>query len=115
MYVDMFTTKPLHFSLGLLTHEFFGIHLKSLDADDSCSPVLALPTALWGIEIFVRNNVVNTFFQACRRGFMRGVNRFGCLSWTTGLFIGLACIVPGLAGIVMFLEGKEIKRINGLL
>ncbi|KAK4912793.1 hypothetical protein LTR66_017256, partial [Elasticomyces elasticus] len=35
-------------------------------------------------------------------------------SWTTGLFIALACIVAAVAGVVMFKEGKKVKRVEGV-
>lgn len=76
--------------------------------------VRAPPTALWKIDFFVWCNVWNTFFQACLCGFMWGMSRFDRPSWSTGLFIALACVVSGVAGIMSFLEGKKIKRIEGV-
>lgn len=76
--------------------------------------IRAPPTALWKIDFFVWANVWNTFFQACLCGFMWGMSRFDRPSWSTGLFIALACIVSGVAGIMSFLEGKKIKKIEGV-
>lgn len=76
--------------------------------------VRAPPTALWKIDVFVWCNIFNTFFQACLCGFMWGMNRFDRPSWSTGLFIALACIVSGIGGILSFTEGRKIKRIEGV-
>lgn len=76
--------------------------------------VRAPPTALWKIDFFVWCNVWNTFFQACLCGFMWGMSRFDRPPWSTGLFIALACVVSSAAGIVSFLEGKKIKKIEGI-
>lgn len=74
----------------------------------------APPTALWKLDFFVWCNVCNTFLQACLCGFMWGMSRFNRPSWSTGLFIGLACFVAGVGGIMSFLEGKKIKRVEGV-
>jgi hypothetical protein len=76
--------------------------------------VRAPPTAFWKIDLFVWCNVFNTFFQVCLCGFMWGMNRFDRPSWSTGLFIALACIVSGVGGIMSFLEGRKIKQIEGV-
>lgn len=76
--------------------------------------VRAPPTALWKIDFFVWCNVWNTVFQTCLCGFMWGMSRFDRPSWSTGLFIALACVVSGVAGIMSFLEGRKIKKIEGL-
>jgi hypothetical protein len=76
--------------------------------------VRAPPTALWKIDFFVWCNVWNTLFQVCLCGFMWGMSRFDRPSWSTGLFIGLSCVVSGVGGIMSFLEGKKIKRIEGV-
>jgi hypothetical protein len=58
--------------------------------------------------------VWNTLFQVCLCGFMWGMSRLDRPSWSTGLFIALSCIVSGVGGIMSFLEGKKIKRIEGV-
>jgi hypothetical protein len=45
---------------------------------------------------------------------MWGMSRFDRPSWSTGVFIGLACVVSGVAGIMSFMEGKKIKKIEGV-
>ncbi|KAK3669685.1 hypothetical protein LTR78_010437 [Recurvomyces mirabilis] len=74
----------------------------------------APPTALWKVDFFVWSQVVNTFMQACLCGFMWGMNRYDRPSWATGLFIGLAFVIAGLGGFVSYLEGRKIKRIEGV-
>jgi hypothetical protein len=76
--------------------------------------VRAPPTALWKIDVFVWCNVFNTFFQACLCEFMWGMDRFDRPSWSTGLFIAMACVVSGVGGILSFTEGRKIKRIEGM-
>jgi hypothetical protein len=76
--------------------------------------VRAPPTALWKIDFFVWCNVWNTFLQGVLCGFMWGMNRFNRPSWSTGLFIGLSCIVSGVGGIMSFVEAKKIKKIEGV-
>lgn len=76
--------------------------------------VRAPPTALWKIDFFVWCNVWNTLFQVCLCGFMWGMSRFDRPSWSTGLFIGLSCIVSGVGGIMSFVEAKKIKKIEGV-
>jgi hypothetical protein len=41
--------------------------------------------------------------------------RYNRPSWGTGLFIGLACVVAGAGGIEMFLEGKKVKKVEGII
>jgi hypothetical protein len=76
--------------------------------------VRAPPTALWKIDFFVWSQVMNTWFQVCLCGFMWGMSRYNRPSWSTGLFIALACIIAGLGGLVSFLEGKKVKRVEGV-
>lgn len=76
--------------------------------------VRAPPTALWKIDFFVWCNVWNTLFQVCLCGFMWGMSRFDRPSWSTGLFIGLSCIVSSIGGIMSFIEAKKIKKIEGV-
>jgi hypothetical protein len=45
---------------------------------------------------------------------MWGLNRYDRPSWSTGLFVALACIVAAIGGIVMFIEGKKVKGIEGV-
>ncbi|KAK4634164.1 hypothetical protein CLAFUW4_00247 [Fulvia fulva] len=75
----------------------------------------APPTPIWKVDFFIWCQVWNTFFQCCLCGFMWGLNRHDRPSWSTGLFVALACGVAGVGGLVSFLEGKKVKRIEGVL
>jgi len=46
---------------------------------------------------------------------MWGMNRYSRPSWSTGLFIALACGVAGVGGVVSFIEGKRVKRVEGVV
>jgi len=55
--------------------------------------IRAPPTAMWKLDFVVWTMVWNTFLQAVLSGFMWGLNRYRRPSWSTGLFVALACIV----------------------
>lgn len=74
----------------------------------------APPTALWKMDYVIWAFVLNTFLQAILSGFMWGLNRYDRPSWSTGLFVGLACVVAGLGGLMQFLEGKRVKKVEGV-
>lgn len=76
--------------------------------------IRAPPTKLWKLDFFIWCQVWNTFFQACLCGFMWGMNRYDRPSWSTGLFIALACIIAGVGGLVTFNEGKAVKKVEGV-
>lgn len=76
--------------------------------------VRAPPTRLWLLDFVIWGNVSNTFAQCCLCGFMWGLNRYKRPSWSTGLFIAIGCVVAGAAGIVMFVQGKRVKRCEGV-
>jgi len=76
--------------------------------------VRAPPTSLWKMDYVVWLFVLNTFLQAVLSGFMWGLNRIDRPSWSTGLFVGLACVVAAMAGIMQFTEGKKIKAVEGV-
>lgn len=44
---------------------------------------------------------------------MWGLNRHTRPSWSTGLFVALACIVAGLAGGQVWWETRRVKKIEG--
>ncbi|KAM3415909.1 hypothetical protein BST61_g9404 [Cercospora zeina] len=75
--------------------------------------VRAPDTKLWKVDFFIWMQVWNTFFQCCLCGFMWGMNRYDRPSWSTGLFVALACGVAGIGGLVSFLEGKAAKKVEG--
>ncbi|KAH0533519.1 hypothetical protein GP486_008995 [Trichoglossum hirsutum] len=56
----------------------------------------------------------NTFLQAVLSAFMWGFNRRTRPPWSTGLFVALACIVAAAAGIMSAIEGKKVKKVEGV-
>jgi hypothetical protein len=76
--------------------------------------IRAPPTKMWKLDFVIWAMVWNTFLQAVLSGFMWGLNRYNRPSWSTGLFVALACIVAGCGGIMMFIEGKHVKSIEGV-
>lgn len=40
-------------------------------------------------------------------------NRYNRPSWATGLFVALACGVAGAGGVVSYVEGRRVKRVEG--
>jgi len=82
--------------------------------DPPLTGVRAPPTALWKLDFVIWAFVWNTFLQAVLSAFMWGYNRINRPSWSTGLFVALACIVAGMGGLMCFLEGKKVKKIEGI-
>lgn len=76
--------------------------------------IRAPPTKMWKLDFVIWSMVWNTFLQACLAGFMWGLNRYNRPSWSTGLFVALACIVAAAGGIMSFVEGKHVKSIEGV-
>ncbi|KAI1144557.1 hypothetical protein F5Y05DRAFT_365023 [Hypoxylon sp. FL0543] len=76
--------------------------------------IRAPPTKMWKLDFIIYFNVANTFLQCVLSGFMWALNRYDRPSWSTGLFVCLACIVAAIAGIVMGIEGKHVKAIEGV-
>jgi hypothetical protein len=81
--------------------------------DPPLTGVHAPPTKPWKMGFVIWGNLWNTILQACLAGCMWGLNRFNRPSWTTGSFIGLACVVASAAGYMMFKEGRQVKKIEG--
>lgn len=76
--------------------------------------VRAPPTKPWLMDFFIWCQVWNTFFQCCLCGFMWGQDRYDRPPWSTGLFVALACIIAGVGGVVSFVEGRKVKRVEGV-
>lgn len=76
--------------------------------------VRAPATKVWKMDFMIWMMVWNTLFQCVLSGVMWGMNRFDRPSWSTGLFVALGCIVAAVGGIVMFVEGKKVKSIEGV-
>ena len=81
---------------------------------DPITSVRARPTKLWLMDFFIWCQCWNTFFQCCLCGFMWGMDRYDRPSWSTGLFVALACIIAGVGGIVSFVDGRKVKRVEGV-
>lgn len=82
--------------------------------DPPLTGIRAPPTKLWKLDYVIWAYVLNTFLQAVLSGFMWGLNRFDRPSWSTGLFVALACTVAALGGLMAFQEGKRVKRVEGI-
>jgi hypothetical protein len=80
---------------------------------DTVTGKRAPPTKSWKLDYVIWLYVWNTFFQCCLSGFMWGLNRYNRPSWSTGLFVALACIVAGLAGGQVWWETRRVKKIEG--
>jgi Protein of unknown function (DUF2985) len=74
---------------------------------------VAPPTRMWKLGFVVWMMVLNTLFQGVLAGMMGGYNRINRPTWSTGTFIGLGCGVSLLAGVMMWWEGRKVKRIEG--
>ncbi|CAJ2506899.1 Uu.00g080850.m01.CDS01 [Anthostomella pinea] len=76
--------------------------------------IRAPPTKMWKMDFVVYFNVANTLLQVCLSTFMWALNRYDRPSWSTGLFVCLACIAAAIGGILMGVEGKHVKAIEGV-
>lgn len=74
---------------------------------------VAPATRMWKLGFVVWMMVLNTAFQAVLAAMMWGYNRIDRPSWSTGTFIALGCGVSLLAGVMMWWEGRKVKRIEG--
>ncbi|OTA81737.1 hypothetical protein M434DRAFT_401254 [Hypoxylon sp. CO27-5] len=83
-------------------------------SDPPPTGIRAPPTKMWKLDFIIYFNVANTFLQCVLSGFMWALNRYDRPSWSTGLFVCLACIVAAIAGILMGIEGKHVKAIEGV-
>jgi hypothetical protein len=87
--------------------------LKSI-SNAPLTGVRAPPTPIWKLDYVIWMFVWNTFLQAVLSGIMWGLNRYDRPSWATGLFVALACIVAACGGIMIFMEGKKVKGVEGI-
>ena len=74
---------------------------------------VAPPTSIWKLSFVVWMMVLNTLLQGVLAGMMWGYNRINRPTWATGAFIGLGCGVSLLAGLMMWWEGRKVKKIEG--
>ena len=82
--------------------------------DAPLTGIRAPASKMWKLDYVIWAYVLNTFLQAVLSGFMWGLNRYNRPSWSTGLFVALACIVAALGGLMAFLEGKRVKAVEGI-
>ncbi len=73
----------------------------------------ARPSKSWKLDFVIWANVSNTFLQCVLCGFMWGMNRYNRPSWAVGLFVALAAGAAGAGGLMMFFEGKKVKKAEG--
>lgn len=76
--------------------------------------IRAPPTKLWKLDAVIWFNIANTLLQVCLCAFMWALDRYDRPSWSTGLFVCLACIAAAIGGIMMGVEGKHVKAIEGV-
>lgn len=82
--------------------------------DPPLTGIRARATRVWIMDLVVWLMVSNTFLQCVLCAFMWGMNRYNRPSWATGLFVALGCVVAGIGGILMFIEGKAVKGLEGV-
>jgi hypothetical protein len=87
---------------------------ESSTPDPPLTGIRAPPTKVWKLDFVIWMYVLNTFLQAILSGFMWGFNRRTRPSWSTGLFVGLACSVAAAGGLMSFIEGNHVKKIEGV-
>ncbi|ORY17952.1 hypothetical protein BCR34DRAFT_554555 [Clohesyomyces aquaticus] len=100
---------------------------QTVDPEDPAVPIPAAklpdfpPTGIrapatrsWKMDYVVWMNMWNTFFQIVLCFYMYHYNRYDRPSWATGLFVALGSIVAGLGGLMMFHEGKYVKKVEGV-
>ncbi|KAF2006135.1 hypothetical protein P154DRAFT_517833 [Amniculicola lignicola CBS 123094] len=74
----------------------------------------APPTKGWKMDWVVWMNMWNTLFQIVLCFWMWHYNRYDRPSWATGTFVALGMIVAACGGLMMFHEGKHIKKVEGV-
>ncbi|RMZ80221.1 hypothetical protein DV736_g6668, partial [Chaetothyriales sp. CBS 134916] len=76
--------------------------------------VRAPPSRSWTLDFVIWMYIANTFLQVGLCGFMWGFNRHNRPSWGVGLFITLGCLSGIFAGIMVFIEGSRVKKVEGI-
>lgn len=84
--------------------------LPTVSTSIKAEPILLAPTPPWKMDAVVWGNMLNTVFQVCLAVCMWAMNRFNRPSWTTGLFVGLACLVAATAGAIIWLEKRRLWK-----
>lgn len=128
---------PVHIGPDNIDAEYSKLAPNSVPEPLSTMPdapltgVRAPPTALWKMDFVVSSlanfvikrrltiveiwmYVWNTFLQGALSGIMWGLNRYNRPAWTTGFLVAVACILAAAGGIMVFLEGKKAKKVEGV-
>ena len=109
------STNDLEASVSSLPQHDLRLPLPlSKQPTNPITSIRAPPTAVWKMDFFIWCQCWNTFFQCCLCGFMWGQDRYDRPPWSTGLFVALACIIAGVGGVVSFVEGGRVKRVEGV-
>ncbi|KAI5804448.1 hypothetical protein EDC01DRAFT_627302 [Geopyxis carbonaria] len=82
-------------------------------AEEPITGERAPTTKSWKLDYVIWLYVWNTFFQVILSTFMWHYNRIERPSWSTGLFVALACGVAGMAGGQVWWESRKVKQIEG--
>ncbi|ETN36213.1 uncharacterized protein HMPREF1541_08490 [Cyphellophora europaea CBS 101466] len=82
--------------------------------DPPLTGLRAQPSRSWTLDFVIWMYMWNTILQCFLAGFMWGYNRFNRPSWAVGLFITLGCLTGIFAGICVFIEGKKVKKAEGI-
>ncbi|MCJ1313209.1 hypothetical protein MMC25_006886 [Agyrium rufum] len=86
----------------------------SASPDPPLTGMRAPPTAPWKLDYVIWAFVWNTLLQVVLSFFMWHYNRYTRPSWSTGLFVAMACIIAGMGGFMGFQEGKKVKKVEGV-
>ncbi|KAK1781759.1 hypothetical protein QBC45DRAFT_404737 [Copromyces sp. CBS 386.78] len=76
--------------------------------------IRAPATKVWKMDFMIWCMIVNTLAQVGLCGIMWGMNRYDRPSWSTGFLVAIGCIIAMVGGLVMWLEGRKVKRIEGV-
>lgn len=82
--------------------------------DPPLTGIRAQPTKAWNLDVVIWMYLWNTLIQAALAGIMWGMNRFNRPSWATGFLISIGCITGIVAGVVVFIEGSKVKKVEGI-
>ncbi|RMZ80230.1 hypothetical protein DV738_g2779, partial [Chaetothyriales sp. CBS 135597] len=76
--------------------------------------VRAPPSRSWTLDFVIWMYMANTILQAGLCGVMWAFNRHNRPSWAVGLLITLGCLTGIFAGILVFVEGSRVKKVEGI-
>lgn len=82
--------------------------------DPPLTGMRAPATKLWKLDLMIWSMVWNTFAQCGLCGIMWGMDRYTRPSWATGFLVAIACVLGMVGGLVIFLEGRAVKSVEGV-